>query len=382
MFGHGFHVHVNVSTYSGFLPVSDLRQPIDAAEAVGATVEFLDRPRASTRNRLHQRLVQNPSHLRSYLDYAAASKKLKDQQGRSLSESGEERLRSAATLVHHQLMLKFPAGFETLVLERCRYMAGKLLEKLLSAPTSTPPAEAQKSGGAPLEDDTSLQDRSPQMSSHLSTSGHLKSGRKTPGPSLSLVVCDSVLADKLGQNVKRLFTDYQTSSQLQEPGFTGAPREIRAGHFMRTRAYTNPYERLAECPPPQLPLLAFQIFVLPAIMGWLLVVQLQLFTGWGVGWNTSGEGGGDLPACSSPHRPVELDLQWDRPPGSHLDQRGQSSRPSKERGSPDGDTRSADRRGMDVKSSLFSGFSGVASYLSSSTALGRYASQKRSQQAD
>lgn len=388
MFEDSCDVDVGVFIYSGFLPLSDLRQPLDAANAVGATVEFLDRPRVSTRNRLHRHLVQNPNYLRSYIDYAAASKRLK---GRRLPD-GEENLMSAASLVHQHLMLPFPPGFETLVLERSRYMAGKLLEKLLSSPASA--EERETSGTGSLETDTALHSRSsiilPRNHPRFRTSPDQLQPGETDESSLSIVVCDSVLADKLVQNLKRLFTDYETSLQRQalelatrNNGCHQGPRTTDVS--LPSQAYTNPYERLAEAPPSQLPLLFFQIFVLPALMGWLLVFQLQLFTGCGVGWNSSSDNvnGGDLPAFKSHDSPVELDLQWDRPPVSHVDERGESIRPCQDTRSLTANSQPFDRGEQpDKESSWFSTkvAGGVSSFFSSSTPLSRYANQKRGQQ--
>ncbi|PHJ25958.1 hypothetical protein CSUI_000183 [Cystoisospora suis] len=389
---HSASVGYLQNIHGGFLPLSDLRQPLDAANAVGATVEFLDRPRASTRNRLHRHLLQNPNYLRSYIDYAAASKRLK---GRRLPDiNGEENLMSAASLVHHQLMLHFPPGFETLVLERSRYMAGKLLEKLFSSPASI--TELETSGTDSLETDMTLHNQSldimPRKNppSFRATPDHLQAGETTEA-SLSIVVCDSVLADRLVQNLKRLFTDYETS--LQREALDLATRN-NGGHDGREttdvsrkfQTYTNPYEKLAEAPPSQLPLLFFQIFILPALMGWLLVFQIQLFTGCGVGWNSSNDEVNvrDLPVFKSHDRPVELDMQWDRPVVSHVDERGQSMRSSHETGSPTANSQLFGR-GEQLAKQERSWFSrkiagSVSSFFSSSTPLSRYANQSGREQ--
>ncbi|KEP63837.1 UNVERIFIED_CONTAM: hypothetical protein HHA_214310 [Hammondia hammondi] len=63
--------------FGGFLPFSDIREPLAAADHVRASVGFLDRPKAATTNRLHQQLLQNSRYSRAYLDYASACRTLK-----------------------------------------------------------------------------------------------------------------------------------------------------------------------------------------------------------------------------------------------------------------------------------------------------------------
>ncbi|PFH37109.1 hypothetical protein BESB_035670 [Besnoitia besnoiti] len=276
-----FALAVLPRVYGGFLPFSDIREPLMTAESADASVGFLDRSRAATRNRLHQQLLQNTQYCRTYLDYAAACKALKHDRTVKSTE-GEKMLKKISGL-SHQLMYNFPGGFETLVVERARYMAGRLAECLFHGVS-----ENSRSLAAPREPCSSSEGTFPRRV-------------------VSLVVCDSVLAERLGHAVKRIMGDsdfikqYTTKHAVcrASPG-----DDLSSLPSQATDSYKNPHARLAAAPPSQVPLLFFQIFLLPSLLAVLLMWQVQLL----LGMSFTSRASGDLPILNAASEPVELDL--------------------------------------------------------------------------
>ncbi|CBZ54728.1 conserved hypothetical protein [Neospora caninum Liverpool] len=273
--------------FGGFLPFSDIREPLAAADRVRATVGFLDRPKAATTNRLHQQLLQNNQYCRVYLDYASACRTLK-QNSRMKPLGGEQVLKESSAL-SHQLMLSFPEGFETLVVERARYMGGRLAECLSSA------CMERRVSLAPVKDQGDLRE---------SNTDALTKNRV-----VSVVVCDSVLAERTAHALKRIVGDPVFMKHLLSRN-AGSHNSSQGDRGPPTVAiYKNPHEQLASAPPSQLPLLFFQIFVLPSLLAWLIMWQVQLLVGRGFGSHPLG----DLPILHQAGEVVELDLGVEQP---------------------------------------------------------------------
>ncbi|ESS31147.1 hypothetical protein TGVEG_214310 [Toxoplasma gondii VEG] len=279
--------------FGGFLPFSDIQEPLAAADHVHASVGFLDRPKAATTNRLHQQLLQNSRYSRAYLDYASACRTLK-KNSRVQYLGGEQMLKESSAL-SHQLMFSFPEGYETLVVERVRYMAGRLAECLSSAFM-----EGQISL-APIQDPDDNSKDTQEVARHRV---------------VSVVVCDSVLAERMANAVKRIVGDpafirnhFTKNATSRSP--SNGNHALRFTSYLEPPAvstYKNPYEGLAVAPVSQLPLLFFQIFVLPSLLAWLLMWQVQLLVGRGF----SSHPLGDLPILQKTEA-VELDLGGEKP---------------------------------------------------------------------